>query len=387
MDRIHILHIIDALNYGGAQKLLVTLAAYTPADRFRVSVCCIQPMIDLKGEIEAHGVPVYCLNRARPSVFEPFRLVRYFMGSILDVVRFCRRTGVRVVQCHLSDADMIGITSAVLAGVDRILPTNHFVFSPSGRKPGDPRNFLRNVIARVLFNGFSDCIIAVSENTGKLLESHYGVNPGKIRVIPNGIDVDGTVSGGKRDDLLHSLGLEADDQIVLTAGRLTHQKGHIYLLEAVAKLKTRLPRLKVLLAGDGELKQPLAERCAELGIADRVSFLGNRRDIPALLELSDLFVMPSLWEGTSLALLEGMASGKPVVVTGEPGNTDLIRHMESGYLVPAANADRLAEGMAFMLGNPSEARRMGLEARRIVREGYDARRMVADMEPLWLGKK
>ncbi len=383
-DRVHILHIIDALDYGGAQKLLVTLVRHTPADRFKVSVCCLQPKVELKGEIEAQGVRPLCLNRRRPSVLQPHRLLAYTFQNIRDVVRFCRRERVQVIQCHLSDAEFIGIAAGALCRIRRIIPMNHFPFVPSGRSRGDLRNLLRRLSCRILYNWLCASVIAVSTDTAERLISHFEVDPKKIQVITNGVDMDvshSAVGNGLRE----ALGIISDSKVVLAVGRLTRQKGHVYLIEAVARLKEEFPTLKVLIAGDGELKEILDSRCKELGVQDRVLFLGNRKDVPDLLAVSDLFVMPSLWEGTSLALLEAMASATAVLATDEPGNSGIIRHMENGYLVPAASPDHLSEGIAFLLSRPDVALQLGQKAREAVREGYDARRMIAEMEPLWLG--
>ena len=108
-----ILHVIDALNIGGAQELLVLLADKTPKSAYQTLVCVIQPDVTLKSRIESRGAPVFCLSRSRPSIFCPGKFITYFYRNIRDIVSLCRQHRVDVVHCHLSDAEFIGHSGRV----------------------------------------------------------------------------------------------------------------------------------------------------------------------------------------------------------------------------------------------------------------------------------
>ncbi|MFP5213288.1 MAG: glycosyltransferase, partial [Acidobacteriota bacterium] len=309
-QKTHILHLIDGLDYGGAQKLLVTLAEWTPKDRYRVTVCCLQPLEDLREEIEARGVRVLCLGRKRESVLRPHRFLEYACLSLRDIVRYCKETDVSVIQCHLGDAELLGGIAGILAGTRRVLATNHFPFEPAGRKRFDVRNHLRRLAWNVAYNHLVNGVVAVSEDIARQLENDYGVKPKKIHVITNGIGVDSYRYRRVEPSFRESLGLAPGDRVITAVGRLSPQKGHVHLIEAVGRLIGGFPDLQLLIAGEGEIRELLQARSREAGLEGRVHLLGNRRDVADILAVTDIFAMPSIWEGTSLAMLEAMASGR-----------------------------------------------------------------------------
>src|SRR5439155_25364129 len=139
--------------------------------------------------------------------------------------------------------------------------------------------------------------------------------------------------------------------------RLADQKGIPYLLEAMAALSDRFPQLTLLLAGDGPSKESLARRAAELGIEERVRFLGVRLDMPQLFQVFDLMVLPSVWDGLPMVLLEAMAAGCPIVATAVGGVPMAIRHEVSGLLVEPRNPKQLADAIATLLSNDALRRR------------------------------
>jgi hypothetical protein len=138
-----ILHVIDALNVGGAQELLVLLAEKTPKSAYRTLVCVIQPDTTIKARIESKGAAVHCLNRSRPSIYNPFDFILYFYKNIRDILSLCREHEVDVVHCHLSDSEFIGIPAGWLHRADRVISTVHYPALLPERKAGDFRNHFR----------------------------------------------------------------------------------------------------------------------------------------------------------------------------------------------------------------------------------------------------
>ena len=381
-QRKHILHVIDALTYGGAQELIVLLSKWTPKENFKTTVCVLQPNPELAEEIESSGVRVFCFNRPRPSIVDPLRFVSYFINNVRDIVALCRNEQVSIIQCHLSDAEFIGIFAGFLAGVRRILTMVHYPDLLPPRRPGDPRNFLRRFVTRLLYCR-ADWIIAVSDDVAAKVKDFTGINPAKIHTIINRIDVDSFRKTSARSGLSETLGISEGGNVIVTVARLMPPKGHIHLIDAMAGLTKKFPGLKLLLAGDGDLKEQLANRCASLGIMEKVRFLGNRSDVAEILRLANIFVLPSLWEGTSLALLEAMAAGKPIVATDIPGNRAVLAAEDSGLLVPPGDAAALEDAILHLLECPEIAGEYGRKALAAVKDRFDIRQSISQLEKLW----
>lgn len=382
--RKHILHVIDALTYGGAQELLVLLARWTPKSSYRTTVCVLQPNPELKGAIESQGVRVVCFDRPRPSILKPHRFFSYFCRNVRDIVTLCRRESVDVVQCHLSDAEFVGIFAGYLAKVKRILTTLHYPDFLPARRRRDPRNLLRRLATRILY-GWTDAIIAVSEDIGAKVKGFVEIDPAKVHTILNRIDVDSFRGISPKGDLAADLGVSHGHKVILSVGRLMPPKGHVYLIEAVGRLAADHPAIRLLLAGDGDLRGELEAKCISMGILNRVRFLGSRSDVADLLALADIFVLPSLWEGTSLALLEAMAAARPIVATDIPGNAAVLGSIPCGALVPAADGKALAEAISHFLAHPEQASECGLAAARVARDRFDIQQSIAQLELLWKG--
>ncbi|MCG8352920.1 MAG: glycosyltransferase [Chloroflexales bacterium] len=165
-------------------------------------------------------------------------------------------------------------------------------------------------------------------------------------------------------------------------GRLERQKGHIYLLQAAVDVLRQFPSAEFWVIGAGILQDELERCAAELGVAHAVHFLGQRGDVPDLLRQTDVFVSASLWEGFPAVILEAMAMHRPVVATDVSGSRELVRHGETGLLVPAANPAQLAQAMRQMLSNPDAAQRMAAQARRSV-DCYTIEAMAAKYDQLY----
>jgi len=212
--------------------------------------------------------------------------------------------------------------------------------------------------------------------------------------VPNAVDLSRFANVQvDPEEKKRTLGLPGSALVVGTVGRLTEGKGVETLLETAAiviqELRRRspsptlLPPLYWLLIGDGDLAGVLKERALQLGIADRVLFIGPRTDIEEIYPCLDLFVCPSLWEGLSTAILESMASGVPVVATDIPGNRQIIQDQVNGWLVPAADPESLAKAVVRAIDQPAlrneyAHRSLGL----VSRYGFDA--VVSEHEAIYL---
>ena len=229
-------------------------------------------------------------------------------------------------------------------------------------------------------------VIAVSEDVRNDLMRYDGIPAQKIAVIHNGIDVGRVQTALTRREARARLGLP-DEAIALgCVARLEEQKGHRFLLEALARLNdaTRgAARFRVVLVGDGRLRAELEQRAAELGVAAWTMFLGTRHDVPEILKALDICVMPSLWEGLSVAMLEAMAASLPLVISDVSGVSQVIGDNEYGIKVPVGDVPALAQTIRALADAPERRVALGAAARQRVLAKFSAQAMLAELSRLY----
>lgn len=223
-----------------------------------------------------------------------------------------------------------------------------------------------------------DSVVAVSDAVrDQLLD--VGVSPGKVSVIGNGVSQEKfrTVSADKKS-VRAVLGLSSRAFVVGTVGRLSAEKGYDVLLEAAREVTGKRDDCFFLLIGDGPQRRELEEKARSLGIDGRIVFAGKRSDIPELLAAMDVFVMSSLTEGQPMALLEAMASGRPVVATTVGDVPKILKQGNAGLLVPPSDSKALAEGLLRVIEDNILAKRLSVNALKTIEEGYSSGRMAAE---------
>jgi glycosyltransferase involved in cell wall biosynthesis len=281
-------------------------------------------------------------------------------GSALTGVRHLRRRlrQLRPELVHVTDSWTMGMLAARLSGVPRVLVTHH--------TPELPRQ--DNLVGRLLWRlawATRPEVIYTSESDrrtdGRRLRSH---------VVPLGIDLDHFAAA--------TPALSCTGRLVGSVARLAPQKGQRILLDAVPLVLRRHPDARFVLVGDGELRDELEHQAHRLGIADSVLFTGARTDVPELLASFSVFALPSYFEGLCLAVLEAQAAGVPVVATPVGGVRETVVPGETGMRCDPGDPVSLADGIARLLDDPDEARRLADEALRRVRERFGIERMVAE---------
>lgn len=378
------LQVISDLDVGGAQEVVRTLARYLPECR------CLPVIVTfrdgpLRRPIEEMGIIVEVIPGRSHSVIAVPSAVRELLRLRRDLVSVVERHGIEVIQTHLlRGLDFLVLTLRWEPTVRRVFWTFHNARLDlrADQLPAQRSWLLRpkRLIYRLAYRlgaRFVDGLIAVSEDVARAVHQDLRPPHGKVITIPNGVDVSRYGQPVDRGSVRDGLGIPSDATVLVVVGKLMEQKGHHFLLRALRMLSPGVENLHVLFAGEGPLRKELAATATALEVADRVHFLGNRRDIGALLAASDLFVLPSLWEGLPMALLEAMASGLPVVATDVSGSREVVIDGETGWLVPPGNAERLAEAIAAVLREPAEATRRGHAGRDRVELHYSARTQAA----------
>jgi glycosyltransferase involved in cell wall biosynthesis len=300
--------------------------------------------------------------------------------ALKQLMRLMRREKPDIVHTHTAKAGTLGRLAAMAAGVPVKVHTFHGHVFHGYFSPRQTRVFL--AIERFLARR-TDCIITLSERQAHEIADVYQVAPReKLKVIPLGFDLDGFLSAEQyRGQLRAELGLPSDALIVTIVGRLVPVKNHRLFFEMARRVAAELPQTHFVVVGDGELRPALEEEAASL--RDRAHFLGWRRDLPVIYADSDVVVLTSVNEGTPVALIEAMASGKSVVATRVGGVPDIVRDGETGIVVEPHNADALTAAVQELLRDPVTRERFGMAGRPSVRERFDKRRLIEDVTRLY----
>ena len=294
-------------------------------------------------------------------------------------MQLIRREKFDVIQTFTHYSNVIGPIIAWLTGVKVRISSQRNVLV------NHPMWFLW--LDRVIANSFLvQKMVAVSEDTRRFAIRRQGIKSSKLVTIYNSIDTDyfqPLTSSEEKQALRVNLSVADTERIVLTVAKLHPQKGHCYLIQAIPSILKRFPNVRFLFAGEGELFEDLKNLVKQTGIVSAVSFLGVRQDIPQLLSLSDVFVLPSLWEGMPNAVLEAMAVGTPVVATNVGGGPEVIIGDETGILVPSEDSDALAQAIIRLLEDPVLRQTLAEEAQRWVLENLTEEKNISAYEQLY----
>lgn len=363
----------DSRVLGGAENAMFMLLESLDRERWRPTLLLDDaPGIESLAErAAALGVPV---RRVAPL---PLGLTG--ARRVPGLARLLRRERPDVFHAHMSSpvACKWALAAAVLARVPAVLGTVQVgEYEPPDRSAYRQLRLLASRVGRHL---------AVSRAIAAELVEKLDWPAEKVEVVYNAVDAE-RVAVAAPPGLREELGGGEGRQLVLVPARLHAQKGHATLLEAAA----RVPEAIFVLAGDGPEREPLEALARRLGLADRVRFLGRREDVPELLAACDLFVLPSLYEGSSLAVLEAMAAGIPIVSSAIGGTDELIEDGRSGLLVPPGDAEALAAALRRALGEQELREEMAARARERVESGLRRERMAGRVEEVYrelLGEK
>jgi glycosyltransferase involved in cell wall biosynthesis len=342
--------------FGGAEQALLTLMAGLDRNRWRIVLFHHdEPSIEtlLQG---AQALDVQLIEVPRLDRRQKLAASRRFLRAL-------RRLRPDIFHAHLT-WPLSCSEALVLAAVARVparIATMHLFVEL-------PRNTLLAIKRRIVTSTVTR-YIAVSRDTAQHIEQ-LGVPSHKIAVIHNSVPC---LQPSRQGQSSHVLFKNNGRPVVLTPARLTEQKGHQYLLQAALNV----PDALFVLAGDGPERCSLEKQAVSLGLSDRIVFLGHRKDVQELLAQCDLFVLPSLFEGLPLSVLEAMAAGKPVIASNIGGTNEAVVNGETGLLVPPGDPDALADAIRTLLSDPSLARRMAAAAKERVSSEFSVEQMVA----------
>ena len=334
-----------AFAVGGAEEMVLNLVQHLPS-RFEPVVCCINQAGPIGEEIKKTGTPVTVLGLT-PGLRHPW--------DVAGIRRYLRETQPTIVHTFLLTASLYGRLAAILEHVPIVIGTEVNIYERKRR---------HHVLAERMLMSKTDRVIVSANSVRDFYVDQIHADPEKIDVVYNAVDWRAITPTMPREQMRASLGLKPDARVAGVIARLTEQKGHRFLLQALTT--GALADVQLIVVGDGDLRDALKAEAQDLGIASRVHFLGARRDLGDLLAAMDVFVMPSLWEGLPLSMILAMGAAMPVVVTEVAGIPEIVVDGESGWLVPAGNSLALATALADVFKDKARAAKIGRAARDFV---------------------
>ncbi|MFO0618248.1 MAG: glycosyltransferase [Polyangiaceae bacterium] len=369
-SRIRVTMVVNNMDVGGLEKVVLNLLSSLPKDRYEPSLACLKGPGKLYDQVK---LPESDRLVLRTENLTNLGFAKFDIGTLSALRRFFRDKQIDIVHAH-NFAPLIyaGLAARSLPKRPRMVYSEHNQVNSAS--PADLKKFAYYV-------RLADEVVAVSDNLHDVLLNKLRVKA-KVRVIKNGID-DARFNGVTGDRVRAELGVGPDDVLIGTAVVLSKQKGITHLMKAAEDVIARCPNAKFVVAGDGPLRAELEAELASKNLGDRFRLLGYRSDIPELLSAYDIYVLPSLWEGLPLALLEAMRLGKFIVCTTVGGNPEVVDDGVHGFLVPPGEPKPLADQLVRAIeGADLRARAAKVNPERFHRE-FSLRAMTEGHERLF----
>ncbi len=354
-EKIKILFFVNSTVRAGVEEHVLSIIERLDRTRFEVSLACPSKLIDaMRTELAATDTELYPVHITSWKQLDRVRGLRSFI----------KKKRIDIVHSHMFISSFFVSPIARVSGVPVIIDTAH------GREAWRTGRIGRSFIVDRFVSRFIDRVIAVSEATGRYLIEDKGVSAEKVIVIQNGRDLSRFDPGSKNETSRKSVGLGEDEFIVTVVGRLETQKGHVYFFDALPAIFEKHSNLKALIVGDGSLCDELKEQCERLGISEKVVFAGFIEDVPGVLALSDIVVLPSLYEGLPLTAIEASAMARPVVATRVDGTPEVILDGKTGILVEPRDPEGLRDAILELVEDEEKRRVYGETGREVVIEKF-----------------
>ena len=378
-NKAKVLHIITRLDKGGSAENTFLTVKGLDKEKYDVTLMS-GPVEDARQErrtqVEEYGIRYIHL----PVLVRNIHMV-YDLIALFKIYRFLAKEKFDVVHTHTSKAGLLGRFAAKLAGTPLVVHTPHgHIFYGYFRRL-KTKMFIR---LEKIASRMTNKIVALTDREKSDYITHKIVREGKCIVIHSGIELDRyrELTIEEKNKLKKEIGIPEDAMVVGTAGRLISVKGPEFMIKASQHISLESPETYLVFAGDGPLKEDLQTLAKETGTDKNIIFLGWRDDVPRILSVFDIFLLPSLNEGMGRVLAEAMALGKPIVASNVGGIPDLVIHGKNGYLVPPQNPEKLAKYTQLLLEDKDKREKMGRAGKEMA-SGFTHEAMVQKIARLY----
>lgn len=362
MTPVRVLQLIGSSRRGGAESVVRTLATAFAPDRTHTEVGLLEPGW-LADELTAAGVPAHQLTKRRTLDWSLFA----------DLTSLIRELRADVVHCHLGTMNLYGCLAARCSGRPVIAHVHGL--------PHDLDRPRRRWVQRQAWRA-ADRVVVVSDYLGRVLGA-MGAPKHKLVTIANGVKPEEFAARRERPHLKRALGVPETAPVMAVLSRLEVEKGVDLALDCLKHVGRLLPSASLLIAGDGSQLSALQAKVKTLEMNRSVRFLGCVDDVAPVLGAADVVLVPARSEGFSLAAVEAMAAGRPVIAWDHQGPKEIVVDGETGRLVPAFDVPAMAEAVVDVLSDEAAGRAMGRAGYARVARYYDADSMVARFESLY----
>ncbi len=364
--KLRVMQITHDLALGGLQQVVVNLCRAIDREKFDVSVLCLRDFGQFVPEIEKLGIRVYCLEQKESGT-------DYF--SFLKVAKILKREKIDIIHTHNTQPFVDGTIASLMSSIKTVVHTDHARDFPDKK---------RYMFAEWLMSKFVYKVVGVSEHTTQNLIEYEKISKGKVLTILNGVDESTYNIAIDKEKKRKELGINRDGLIIGLGVRLSEQKGVAYLIDAMPEVIKVYPDITLVVAGSGEIENELKRKVYDLGLTTNILFPGARTDIHELLKLFDLYILPSLWEGLPMTILEAMAAGCPIIATNVGGNGMAIENGFNGSLIEKENSKLLAYEILKLLKDKKLREMYVQNSIEIFRNKFSARIMARNYEKLYL---
>jgi len=368
--RITVMFPVNYLGIGGAEQQLLELVRGIDKACFDPLVVSLYPDGALEPEVrQIPGAELISVNRKGKYDF-------WVMTRMLSLLR---QKKVDIIQPFLTPATFFGLLPALINNTAVRITTER-----GGFRSGSKLGFQLYQKAEDFLTRFDDLIVANSE-AGKSYLISRGINPARIKVIYNGINLERLIPDQTIvTQIRRQLRLSPNGMVVGMTANFSSDKDHATFIQGAKIIHQAMPQTRFALLGDGPLRPNIEDLVRELGLEQFVTFFGTQRDIASYLACYDIACLcADSSEGCSNVIVESMALDKPVVATNGGGNSEVVEHANTGLLVPMQDPEAFADAVLTCLRQPDWARDMGRRARETVLTRFSLARMVSDYEQLY----
>ena len=352
--KIVILHLIETTGPGGAETVLLNIVQQLKQEEF-ASIVVVTGEGWLHKKLLAAEIPTMILPSSKPNDWR-------FLRQVIRQVKHCK---VDLIHSHLAGMNFYACLTGIFSRKP-VIATYHGMVGDWNKK-----NLKNRIKYAVIKRGVRQ-VVAVSNYLNRELVQTWRFGPGRIQTIYNGVDFDTFDRAEHRASLKAELGIPADSRLIGMVGHIRPAKGYEYFIQAARIVANSQPDCYFLVVGEGKgrLFEDLKTLVRQLDLENRFIFTGLRDDVAEILGQLDVFLLSSTTEGLSIATIEAMGLGKPVVVTDSGGPREIVEDAVTGFLVPPANPHALAEKVVRLLEDKDLARNLGRRARAHVRAKF-----------------